>query len=140
MPEYGKLPVFWQGILFVHQIIAIAAGGAVGAVLRFVVSNGVYRVLGRDFPYGTLAVNVLGSLLMGFLFIIFIERELGMAEWRSAILIGLLGAFTTFSTFSMETIALLESGDIGRAMLNVIISVFLCLTATWVGLSLGRQL
>lgn len=79
-----------------HQIIAIAAGGAVGAVLRFLVSNGVYRVLGRDFPYGTLAVNVLGSLLMGFFFIIFIERELGMAEWRSAILIGLLGAFTTF--------------------------------------------
>lgn len=123
-----------------HQIIAIAAGGAVSAVLRFVVSNGIYRVLGRDFPYGTLAVNVLGSLLMGFLFIIFIERELGMTEWRSAILIGLLGAFTTFSTFSMETIALLEAGDVTRAMLNIFLSVLLCLTATWIGLSLGRQL
>ncbi len=127
-------------MLFVHQIIAIAAGGAVGAVLSFVVSNGVYRILGRDFPYGTLAVNVLGSLLMGFLFIIFIERELGMTEWRSAILIGLLGAFTSFSTFSMETMALLEAGDVTKAMLNILLSVLLCLLATWVGLSLGRQL
>ena len=63
-----------------------------------------------------------------------------MTEWRSAILIGLLGAFTTFSTFSMETMALLEAGDVTKAMLNVLLSVLLCLMATWVGLSLGRQL
>jgi CrcB protein len=124
----------------VQQILAIAAGGAVGAVLRFAVSNSVYRMVGRDFPYGTLTVNVLGSLLMGFLFIVLVERHLVAVEWRAALLVGLLGSFTTFSAFSMETIALLEDGEVLRAMLNVILSVVLCLTATWLGLGIGRQL
>lgn len=123
-----------------QQILAIAAGGAVGAVLRFAVSNSVYRMVGRDFPYGTLTVNVLGSLLMGFLFIVLVERHLVAVEWRAALLVGLLGSFTTFSAFSMETIALLEDGEVLRAMLNVILSVVLCLTATWLGLGIGRQL
>ncbi|WP_438970657.1 fluoride efflux transporter CrcB [Methylophaga sp.] len=123
-----------------QQILAIAAGGAVGAVLRFILSNNIYRVVGRDFPYGTMAVNVLGSLLMGFLFITMVERQIVSVEWRSAILVGLLGAFTTFSTFSMETIALLEDGELLRAMMNVILSVLFCLVATWVGISVGRQL
>jgi CrcB protein len=124
----------------VQQILAIAAGGAVGAILRFAVSNSVYRMVGRDFPYGTLTVNVLGSLLMGFLFIVLVERHLVAVEWRAALLVGLLGSFTTFSAFSMETIALLEDGEVLRAMLNVILSVVLCLTATWLGLGIGRQL
>ncbi len=123
-----------------QQILAIAAGGAVGAVLRFVLSNGIYRMVGRDFPYGTLAVNVLGSLMMGFLFITMVERQIISAEWRAAVLVGLLGAFTTFSTFSMETIALLEDGEILRAMLNIVLSILFCLAATWVGISVGRQL
>lgn len=123
-----------------QQILAIAAGGAVGAVLRFAVSNSVYRLVGRDFPYGTLTVNVLGSLLMGFLFIILVERHIVAAEWRAALLVGLLGSFTTFSSFSMETIALLEDGEVFRAVLNVVASVLLCLAATWLGLGIGRQL
>jgi CrcB protein len=97
-------------------------------------------MVGRDFPYGTLTVNVLGSLLMGFLFIVLVERHLVAVEWRAALLVGLLGSFTTFSAFSMETIALLEDGEVLRAMLNVILSVVLCLTATWLGLGIGRQL
>jgi fluoride exporter len=124
----------------VQQLLAIAGGGALGAVLRFGMSSTIYRVLGRDFPYGTLAVNVLGSLLMGFLFVVLVERLAVSAEWRAALLIGLLGAFTTFSTFSFETLALFENGELLKAIANIVLSVFLCLAATWLGLSLGRQL
>ncbi|MDO7596380.1 MAG: fluoride efflux transporter CrcB [Pseudomonadota bacterium] len=122
------------------QLLTIAGGGALGAVLRFGMSSYVYRLLGRDFPYGTLAVNVVGSLFMGILFVLFVERGLVSAEWRSAIIIGFLGAFTTFSTFSIETLMLVESGELSRAALNVVLSVTLCLVATWLGLVMGRQL
>jgi fluoride exporter len=124
----------------VQQLLAIAGGGALGALLRFGMSNNVYRLLGRDFPYGTMAVNVLGSLLMGFLFVLFVERMVVSAEWRSGLLIGLLGAFTTFSTFSFETLALFDAGASIKALVNIIASVVLCLVATWLGMILGRQI
>ncbi len=123
-----------------HQLLAIAIGGAVGSVLRFVVSTNVHRLMGKDFPYGTLTVNVLGSLLMGFLFIMLVERQISSVELRSGILFGVLGAFTTFSSFSFETLALMESGDWAKALVNVFVSVSCCLLATWVGLGIGRQL
>lgn len=122
------------------QVLVIAAGGAAGAVLRFWVSTGVYGVLGRGFPYGTLAVNVLGSLLMGVLYVLLLERSDLPVEWRAAILIGLLGAFTTFSTFSIETLNLLEERELIKAVLNMVLSVVLCLFATWFGVMVGRQL
>jgi|TARA_R110000787_G_C13071256_1_gene409046 CrcB protein len=124
----------------VLQLFAIAVGGAVGAIMRFAMSNGVYKLFGRDFPYGTLAVNVLGSLLIGVLFILLIEKLAVAAEWRAGLLVGLLGAFTTFSTFSLETFTLMENGAFIKAGLNVFLSVVLCLAATWLGISLGRQL
>ena len=93
-------------------MLAIAAGGAVGALLRYWVSNGVHALTGRGFPYGTLAVN----------------------------LIGLLGAFTTFSTFSIETLNLIEQAQLAKAGLNAAVSVAGCLAAAWIGLTLGRQL
>lgn len=123
-----------------QQLLAIAGGGALGAVLRFGMSSNIHRFFGRDFPYGTLAVNVLGSFLMGLCFILMVERNVLSMEWRSIIIIGFLGAFTTFSTFSMETLALLESGELSRALLNILLSVTLCLAATWIGLIIGRQI
>ena len=121
-------------------IVAIAAGGAGGALLRFWCSQGVHALLGRGFPYGTLTVNVTGSLVMGLMFILLNERQLISAEWRALILIGLLGAFTTFSTFSIETLNLMEQGELLKAGLNLLFSVTLCLIACWAGMILGRQL
>ncbi|MGD8935502.1 MAG: fluoride efflux transporter CrcB [Thiogranum sp.] len=122
------------------QIVAIASGGAVGAVLRYWVSTWVYAFSGRGFPYGTLAVNVLGSLLMGFLFVWLLERLSNDLTLRAFLLIGLLGAFTTFSTFSVETLNLIESGQLARALVNVLLSVVLCVAAAALGVLLARQI
>ena len=122
------------------QVLTIAAGGAVGALMRFWVSNGVYALLGRAFPYGTLAVNVLGSLVMGFLYVLFLERMDVSPEWRGALLVGFLGAFTTFSTFSIETLNLIEQAAYFKAVANMLLSVVACVAACWIGVVLGRQL
>jgi CrcB protein len=123
-----------------RHTLAIAAGGASGALLRFWVASGVYALLGRDFPYGTLLVNVTGCLLMGFLYEFLLDRVTFSVELRAALLIGLLGAYTTFSTFSMETLQLIEQGEPGKALLNIGLSILLCMLATWGGVLLGRQL
>ncbi len=122
------------------QALAIAGGGAVGALLRFWVSTWVYGRLGREFPWGTLAVNVAGSLLMGVLYILLIERLSVSPAWRAALLVGLLGAFTTFSTFSIETLNLIEDGALLKALMNISLSVTLCLVGAWMGVLLGRTI
>jgi len=122
------------------QALAIAAGGAAGALLRYWASNAIHAVLGRGFPYGTLAVNIIGSLLMGFLYIWLIERLASGPVVRAFLLVGVLGAFTTFSTFSVETLNLVESGQLGKAILNVLISVVVCIGAAGLGILLARQL
>jgi len=123
-----------------NHLLAIAAGGAVGSVLRYWVSVNTHTLLGRDFPYGTLTVNVAGSMLMGILFVLFTERWEIETFVRSAILIGLLGAFTTFSTFSIETLNLVEEGAYAKAIANILISVSSCLFAAWLGVIIGRQI
>ena len=122
------------------QALAIAGGGAIGALMRFYASTGVYAFLGRGFPYGTLFVNISGSIVMGLLYVLFIDRLQVSPEVRSALLVGVLGAFTTFSTFSIETLNLLENGEMGKATLNIVLSISLCLLGAWLGMLAGRQL
>ena len=124
-----------------HKIILIGLGSGVGGILRYGLSTWVYSIIGRQFPYGTLAVNSIGCLMMGFLFILLLERFDGLGEpMRELLLIGFLGGFTTFSSFSIETMNLLENGESLLAMSNIFFSVFLCLLLTWMGILLGRAL
>ena len=124
-----------------NQLIAIALGGGCGAVVRFLISSGLYQWLGRGLPYGTLVVNVIGSFLIGLLTEALILQRLAFSlEYRAAILVGFIGAFTTFSTFSLETIYLIEEGSLVKAALNIVVSVFGCLFAVWIGLLFGRTI
>lgn len=122
------------------HLLAVAAGGALGSALRYWVATGVQAWVGRPFPYGTLAVNVVGSLLMGFLFVIFAARPGAESVFRAGLLAGILGGFTTFSAFSIETFNLIEDGAWLKAGLNAGLSVALCLAATWAGVLLARQI
>ena len=122
------------------QILAIAAGGAIGAVLRYWVSTAVQGRSASVFPYGTFTVNVVGSLLIGFLYIWLIERMAAGPAVRAFALVGVLGAFTTFSTFSMETLNLMEAGHLGKALVNVLASVIVCTGAAGLGVLAARQL
>ena len=122
------------------NLFAIAGGGAIGALMRFWISNSIYAMYGRDFPYGTLVVNVLGSFFMGFLFVMLTERFNMDPAWRAVLLIGLLGAFTTFSTFSIETLNLFLAGEAVKSAMNIILSVVVCIFATWLGFLIGRQI
>ena len=123
-----------------HESIAIAVGGAAGSVLRYWTSVGVHAWAGRSFPYGTLTVNLLGCLVMGVLYVWLVERSGAGPAWRAGLLVGLLGGYTTFSSFSIETVNLIEGGEPARAALNVALSLSLCLAGTWLGVALARQL
>ncbi len=119
--------------------VAVAVGGAVGAVARFGTVRLLTQWLGGVFPYGTLAVNVVGSLIVGILYVALVERAGAAEEWRSLLIVGLLGGFTTFSAFSLETIRLLETGGLPSALANVLLNVVLCLGCCVLGLYLARQ-
>jgi CrcB protein len=125
-------------MLWLKSLIFIAMGGATGAVLRFLFSEFVHLFFDRSFPVGILLTNILGSLLMGYLGIVLFERLPHAADLRSFVLIGLLGAFTTFSTFSMDTVKLIQGGHLISAGLNMVLSVVLCVIAAGVGVYLAR--
>ncbi|MFT5391733.1 MAG: CrcB protein [Gammaproteobacteria bacterium] len=120
------------------QVLAIACGGAVGALLRFFLAGAVNNWAGPSFPFGTLSVNIIGSMLMGFAFVIFGERVQVSPEVRLGIMVGVLGAFTTFSTFSIETLGLLQTGAVLKGLINAGASVLLCVAACWGGVALAH--
>ena len=122
------------------RTLLIAAGGATGSVLRYWMSNGVHVFLGRGFPYGTLAVNLLGSFIIGLLYVLLYERLEAGPEWRAFLIIGVLGGFTTFSSFSIETMNLIEAGEQLKAGINILLSVSICISACWLGMIWARQL
>lgn len=122
-----------------NQIMLIAAGGAAGCVSRFWVAEMAYGWLGRGFPYGTLAVNLSGSLAIGFIYVVLQERLALEGPWRALLIIGFLGGFTTFSAFAIETVHLLEQNEIIKALGNAVLSVVLCVGGAWLGLLLGRS-
>jgi CrcB protein len=120
--------------------IAIAVGGTVGCWARYAMTNLVQAIYGRDFPYATLSINLLGSFLMGFLFIEALEKLTISPELRTGILTGGLGGFTTFSTFEMETLLLVEQGSFGKAALYLLLSVGLGFLGAFGGAYLARNL
>ncbi|MFA0087108.1 camphor resistance protein CrcB [Vibrio sp. 10N.286.49.C2] len=114
----------------------IAIGGAFGACSRYLISELCVSLFGRGFPYGTLTVNVIGSFIMGLLIAAF-ETELMVAEpWRQIIGLGFLGALTTFSTFSMDNVLLMQQGAFLKMGLNVLLNVVLSISAAWIGFQL----
>lgn len=123
------------------EIVLIFLGAGLGGVLRYWISNSIYWIAGRQFPYGTLVVNVSGCFLMGLLFVLILERFDGIGpQLRSFLLIGLLGGYTTFSSFSIETLNLFENGAWLSGFLNIFLSMILCIVAVWLGVIGGRQL
>lgn len=122
------------------EMIAIAVGGALGAVARYSAGHWVGEWLGTDFPWGILLINVSGSLAIGVAFVLLVEQGTFSAVLRSALMVGFLGAFTTFSTFSLQTLALMETGRYLEAILYVLGSVLLSLGAVSLGVFLCRQL
>ncbi len=123
-----------------NKILLIGIGSGLGGICRYLLSLFIHSFFSRTFPYGTLIVNSLGCLLMGFLFILLLERVDGIGDQlRALLLIGFLGGFTTFSSFSIETMNLMENGQPLNAFINIIASLILCLGLTWLGILLGRQ-
>ncbi|RHW77157.1 fluoride efflux transporter CrcB [Colwellia sp. RSH04] len=118
----------------------VALGGACGASLRFYISQLVLNWLGKGFPFATLLVNITGSFIMGVLYQLIEHEILDISVHRTLIGIGFLGAFTTFSTFSLDTLLLLQQGEAVKAALNILLNVSLCIAAAGFGLYLVTTL
>ena len=124
-----------------HPYFLAALGGGLGSVGRVIMTNWVTRWMGDDFPFGTVTVNITGALLMGLL-AGYGTTEPGKLIFapaaRTFLMIGVLGGYTTFSSFSLQTFLLLEQGNIVGALLNILLSVILCIAGIWIGFSLIR--
>lgn len=128
-----------------HYYLVIAIGGAFGALSRYGLINLVQTHLsghlpGEQFPWATWIVNVSGSLLIGVLYVLIVEKMALPPEARALLVVGFLGAFTTFSTFSLDTLLLIQQGWVLQAMTYIISSVVVCILLTWLGMALTRLL
>jgi len=121
-------------------ILAIAVGGGIGSVARYLLTLWCERLLGEDFPYGVFLANIIGSFAIGICFVFLLERAVLPELARSLLMVGFLGGFTTFSAFSLQTISMLQSGRWPEAMIYVFGSVLLSLFGAWAGIVLARQL
>jgi fluoride exporter len=122
-----------------RTILAIGVAGFFGAMARYGLEGFVSSRNGGSFPWGTFVVNVSGSLVLGFLFAVLIEGRVIVVPWlRTAMTVGFLGAYTTFSTLTLETFRLVEEGSIGLAGANVLGSLAIGLVAVYIGVVLGR--
>jgi len=120
-----------------RTVLAVAVAGAIGALARW----GIGAWFGHrfpSFPWGTMVINISGSFILGVMFAVLVERNIGSPMLRVALMTGLLGAYTTFSTFSLETFRLFEDGATGSALANIGLSVALGLLAVWLGVAAGR--
>jgi CrcB protein len=120
-----------------RTVLAVALAGALGALARW----GIGAWFGHrfpSFPWGTMVINVSGSFILGVMFAVLVERNIGSTTMRVALMTGLMGAYTTFSTFSLETFRLFEDGATGSALANIGFSVVLGLVGVWLGVTAGR--
>ncbi|MEQ9209577.1 MAG: fluoride efflux transporter CrcB [Pseudomonadales bacterium] len=118
------------------KFLMVATGGAFGAMARYAVSLWVPVTAG--FPWATFIVNVLGSLLIGIAYVVLVEKAAFPPFWRDLLVVGFLGAFTTFSTFSIETVGLIQNHEMSVALVFVVSSLFFCIVAAVLGMSLAR--
>jgi len=124
-----------------HPYLLAGLGGAIGSVGRVMMTNFISRFMGEDFPFGTIIVNVTGAILMGLL-AGYSQSDPGKLIFspavRTFLMIGVLGGYTTFSSFSLQTFLLLEQGNLSGALLNVLLSVVLCIVGIWLGFTAIR--
>ena len=123
-----------------NTILLVALGGALGSTSRYLVNLSAIMLLSPTFPYGTLLVNVSGSFLISFLHTIFLDRLIDTSWWQPLLILGFLGGFTTFSSFSLETLNLFNHGSTNKALLNILANVILSLLSVWLGSFIGEKI
>ena len=124
----------------INDLLLVFFGGGLGCVSRYVVTTSIGSVAGTVFPFGTLVVNITGSFIMGFLMMLAISASLLPENIRLLLAVGFLGGFTTFSSFSMETLVLLKGDSFFYASANIAANVLLGLAAAWLGTLLARSI
>jgi len=124
----------------VGQLIAIACGGAIGALSRFGLQQWLAPIYSGRFPLAIFITNSIGSLCIGLIYVVIVERGMLPEVWRAFLMVGLLGAFTTFSAFSLDSLRLIEQGEGLIALSNIFANVVVGLISAFIGMSIGRWL
>jgi len=121
-----------------NMCLLVAVGGAVGSVARYLMASTIQRSVGSAFPLGTVLVNILGCFLIGLLYVWLVARHDPREDLRGLLMVGVMGGFTTFSSFSLETVTLMMNGSYASATMNVVVSLVACLAGTWLGIAIAR--